>query len=65
MLCSQISTNHPIEKTANLVNSNVIQTEDNRLIERQYGLEKLRIQQVDSDGNKISNKSINPNIESK
>ena len=65
MLCSQIPTNHPIENTANFVNSNVIQTEDNRLIERQYGLDKLRIQQFDSDGNKISNKSINPNMESK
>ena len=58
-------TNHSIEKTANFVNSNVTQTEDNRLTERQYGLDKLRIQQFDSDGNKISNKSINPNMESK
>ena len=62
---SQTPTNHSIENTAKVVNPNVIQTEDNRLIERQYGLDKLRIKQFDSDGNKISNKSINPNIESK
>ena len=62
---SQTPANHSIENTAKVVNPNVIQTEDNRLIERQYGLDKLRIKQFDSDGNKISNKSINPNIESK
>ena len=65
MLGSQTPTNHSIENTAQVVKSNVTQTEDNRLIERQYGLDKLRIKQFDSDGNKISNKSINPNIESK
>ena len=62
---SQTPTNHSIENTSQVVIPNVIQTEDNRLIERQYGLDKLRIKQFDSDGNKISNKSINPNIESK
>ena len=62
---SQTPTNHSIENTSQVVIPNVIQTEDNRLIERQYGLDKLRIQQFDSDGNKISNKSINPNMESK
>ncbi len=62
---SQTPTNHSIENTAKVVNPNVTQTEDNRLIERQYGLDKLRIKQFDTDGNKISNKSINPTIESK
>jgi hypothetical protein len=62
---SQTPTNHSIENTAKVVNPNVTQTEDNRLIERQYVLDKLRIKQFDSDGNKISNKSINPNIETK
>jgi hypothetical protein len=62
---SQTPTNHSIENTAQVVKSNVTQSEANRLIERHYGLNKLRIKQFDSDENKISNKSINPNIESK